>query len=272
MLSFARPDMYYAGDLELIGTGLEVPYSGQVLADAVAALKARNPGTIVLLSVGGATYGDWRGLEEESIARLVKDLGLDGIDIDLEDENPACRDDGTGRRICATDRLWRRTITRLREVLPRPYVIGIAGWSVAAYGEGAFLKSKPFSPHTGELLRLFAHDVGQQIDLVSVMAYNATPDYDPAEAFAAYRAAWKGPLALGLLVPPEDTDQPDMTVEQAATLADLVAADPKAGMMLYSLQKTAPPDRTGLVTAAELAAVVCRRLDLGECDRPPVQR
>lgn len=265
MLAFARPDMYYGGDLELLGTGLEMPYSGAVLAEAVKALKARNPGTRVLLSVGGATYGDWRGMEEEAIARLVMDLGLDGVDIDLEDENPACRSDGTGRRVCATDRLWRRVVSRLRKVLPRPYIIGIAGWSVAAYGEGAFADARPVSPHTGELLRLFGHKTAADIDLVSVMAYDATADYDPAQAFAAYRAAWSGPLALGVLVPPRGHGQQEATVDGVAALAEVVAADPLGGMMLYSLQKVAP---AGFPSAEELARTICGGLDLGGCDAP----
>ena len=40
-LAFVRPDLAYAGDLDLSNTGLEVPYSGSVLKASLAALKMR---------------------------------------------------------------------------------------------------------------------------------------------------------------------------------------------------------------------------------------
>src|SRR5215469_12101405 len=77
-LAFVRPDLIYHGGLDLSQTGLEYRYSGSVLHDAIALLKARHPGTRVLLSVGGAAYTNWDDLDSSAIAHLVHDLGADG--------------------------------------------------------------------------------------------------------------------------------------------------------------------------------------------------
>ncbi len=50
ILSFARPDCSYTkGSLALAGTGLQFSSAGRVVRDAVAALRARQPNTRVLL-------------------------------------------------------------------------------------------------------------------------------------------------------------------------------------------------------------------------------
>src|SRR5215471_11057563 len=38
-LAFVRPDLRYSGDLDLSNTGLEYPYSGQILREAIVLLK-----------------------------------------------------------------------------------------------------------------------------------------------------------------------------------------------------------------------------------------
>ncbi len=37
----------------------------------------------------------------------------------------------------------------MREALPWPMSLAIAAWSVAAYGEGRWVKEPPASPYTG---------------------------------------------------------------------------------------------------------------------------
>jgi len=251
ILSFVRPDAVYSGGEDLRSTGFGFPYPRKVLAQAIAARKARIPETRVLLAVGGATYGAWRALDTASIAQLVSSIGADGVDIDMELDNPACGSDGGTRISCSGGRLWRTAIDRLRTALPRPSVISLAGWSVAAYGEKNWVEAKPRSAHTGELLALFRHDVHAKIDLVNVMAYNATADFDPAEAYRAYRAAWSGPLAMGILVPPDNGQQPDASLESVRHLCRALADDLLAGPMIYAFGID-PPE--GRLSAMEIAA------------------
>ncbi|MBN2751641.1 MAG: hypothetical protein JXQ84_02930 [Rhodospirillaceae bacterium] len=260
ILSFVRPDAVYSGGEDMKQTGLSFPYSRTILAQAIAERKAHFPGTRVLLAIGGATYGAWRALNPEAIARLVSAIGADGVDIDMELDNPACGSDGGTHISCSGGRLWRTTITKLRAALPRPATISLAGWSVAAYGEKAWANAVPRSTHTGELLALFRHPLHAEIDLINVMAYNATAQYDPAEAYRAYRAAWSGPLAMGLLVPPDNGQQPDTSLETVRHLCRALAADSHAGLMIYAFGITPPENRP---SATEIAA------EAAHCLPPP---
>src|SRR5579883_426299 len=83
-LAFMKPDATYRkGSLNYAGTGLEFNYAtGAVLQQAIAYLHQQHPGTKVLVSVGGADYTNWQGLNVQAIADFVTDFGLDGVDID----------------------------------------------------------------------------------------------------------------------------------------------------------------------------------------------
>lgn len=268
-LSFARPDMTYDGGLELAGTGLQYPYDGRVLKGAVALLRQRQPGTRVILSVGGSAYPAWHRLNEEAVGRLVRDLGLDGVDVDFEPAEPGCRSEG-GRIRCVSDRDFADAVTRMRRVLPRPALIAVAGWSVAAYGEGTWANAQPRSRYTGMALNLLRGPTAASIDLVSIMAYEAGPTYNPWEAFQAYRAIWSGPLVLGFHVPPQR--QPNEPVHNLDMIAELTARlrqDPAGGAMLYSLSAVPPgPISPANPDARTAAAAICRGLELRDCGQP----
>jgi hypothetical protein len=260
MLAFARPDLRYAGGLDLSGTGLGFPFAGQVARDAVAVLRQRLPDTKVLLSVGGATYPNWAALDVAAVARLVRDLGLDGADIDFEPGAANCRT-SFGRTRCASDARFIAVVEAFRAALPRPAMLAVAGWSVGAFGEGDWRNARPRSPYTGMALALLRSPAAREIDLLSIMAYDAGSSFDPAEAFRAYRAVFPGRLLLGVSV--EDTALPaSQRLAQVEGLARRVAqAD--GGMMLYSLQMPSPHDRDGAPLAAAMVRAICR--GLGTC-------
>ncbi len=268
-LSFARPDMTYDGGLELGGTGLQYPYDGRVLKGAITLLRQRQPGTKVILSVGGSAYPAWHRLNEEAVGRLVRDLGLDGVDVDFEPAEPGCRSEG-GRIRCASDRNFADAVTRIRRVLPRPALLAVAGWSVAAYGEGAWANAQPRSRYTGMVVNLLRGPTAASIDLVSIMAYEAGPTYNPWEAFQAYRAIWPGPLVLGFHVPPQR--QPNEPVHTLGMIAELTARlrqDPAGGAMLYSLSAVPPgPISPANPDARTAAAAICHGLELRDCGQP----
>lgn len=267
-LSFVKPDLVYAGGLDLAQTGLQYPYPGAVLKDAIALLKQRQPELRVLLSVGGATYHGWDRLDEAALARLVRDLGADGVDIDFEPTDPRCMP-VAGRMRCADDALWVSLVQRLRAALPRPYTLSVAGWSVGAYGEGAFSDARPRSAWTGSMLALLRSPVAAELDLVSIMSYDAGPAYRPDQAFRAYRALWKGPLALGIAVLPASNGGPRFTIDYTARTLDAVRADPRGGAMLYALNEV-PPGKPGPDNPdyRSLAALICLTLGRPGCDAP----
>jgi hypothetical protein len=79
-VSFAKPDCAYVkGSLSLANTGLQFSSTGPVVQAAIAALKAAQPNTRVMLAVGGATYGNFAGMNTACIKDLVDDFGFDGV-------------------------------------------------------------------------------------------------------------------------------------------------------------------------------------------------
>ncbi|MFA5123798.1 glycoside hydrolase family 18 protein [Zavarzinia sp.] len=264
VLSFAKPDLVYPGGLDISGTGLEYQFPGSVLHDAVARLKHENPETKVLLGIGGDSYkGGWPAFDVAATAKLVKDLGADGIDLDYEPPNPGCERGADGRIACASDPIWRDLVRRIRAELPRPYVLTIPVWSVGAYGEGEFAASQPVSGYTGVMLDLLRSPEAAEVDALSIMSYEAGPHYDPAEAFRAYRTLWKGPLAIGInvisTIPGDDWSVPRIE----ALLPRLATPeDPQAGAMLYAVLEH-PAD--GSADGRAKLKAICRVLGLEGC-------
>ncbi|MFG1461271.1 glycosyl hydrolase family 18 protein [Xanthobacter sp. DSM 24535] len=257
-LSFVKPDLVYAGDLDLKDTGLLFPFSGAVLKAAVAALKARHPGMKVLVSVGSGGYVAWDRFDPDALARLVRDLGADGVDVDFETHDPGCITTSAGGFACAADREVISVIEAIRKRLPRPYVVTLAVQHVGAFGEGAFADAQPRSRYTGSSLGVLRSRVAADIDLVSIMAYDAGNRFRPDQAFRAYRAVWKGPLALGILVLPDTTGGPRFTVDTTRKVLLSVLGDPQAGAMLYGLLDR-PPGPIGPDNPDDryLAATIC---------------
>jgi len=265
-LAFVRPDLVYPGQLDLSHTGLEYRFTGNVLRDAIAMLKARRPDAKVLVSVGGAAYRNWRALNETAVAKLVHDLGADGADIDFEPSHPDCGTSTSGSRYCATDPVWPMLVQRFRTVLPRPAILTAAVWSVGAYGEGVFKDAEPSSHYTGLMLRFLRSPVAAELDMLSIDAYDAGPEFDPTQAFRAYRAVWAGPLALGLAVARRGGSGPFYSEADAELLARQVSRDPEGAMMVYPLLAEPEGARSDtLPNGRGLASSICRGMGLRGC-------
>jgi chitinase len=236
-ISFLKPDLAFDGD-HLRDSGLQNFTSAGFLRDSIEALRKRNPKVKVLLSVGGSNYGaGWPAYDAGAVARLVKAVGADGVDLDFEPEQPACSRVRLGEMasiLCASDADWQRILRQTRAVLPRPFLLTAPGWSVGAYGEGAFSRELPASRYTGSMLWLKRAPEAKEIDLLTIMAYDAGPTLDPDRAFAAYRAIWAGRLLLGMSVPPDAHAGLPYTATRMKHFAGLRAADQLGGIMLWA--------------------------------------
>jgi hypothetical protein len=207
MLSFARPDLVWSG-LESgtwHGTGLEFSAPPDKVKKEIALLRAT--GAKVILSVGGATYGSWSALAAEAghdnqpiknaLTQIVRDLGLDGLDVDYERHAADA----------AAVEEYTRVIQALREAVDAARPDGIlalaasptgSDYTAATGDEGTgrrsdaggsagrermiFRRTVPSGPHAGRT-------VGELVDLLNIMAYDAGfESYDQAVAYEQYRA------------------------------------------------------------------------------------
>jgi chitinase len=274
LLSFVRPETsYQAGQQSWAGTGLDFSADFQVVKDAIRILKTKNPGTKVLLSVGGATYGNWHRTNTKAVAALVRDLGVDGADIDYEPEGGSCTW-ASGGTSCPSDAEFIRIIREFRAALPRPYLVTTAAWSTGAFGTAKY----PASTFKGNLISgnfgLYINplkEAGQDFDAIYIMSYDAgghsapagTPTgFDPKMAFDAYRELYKGPLMMGVEVPPEAWGGHVSTPEEAQDRANYVLNKGGNGMMIWSLHKT------GNYSATQFVQAMCRTLQLPSCESP----
>lgn len=257
-LAFAKPDLDFPGGTDLKGTGLEVPFDATVMAKAISLYRRRSPETRVLLSLGGAVYDRWDRYDPTAAARLVEALGLDGIDLDYEPPNPACRPEA-GSVTCESDAVWRDLVRRTRIALPRPMLLTLQAWSIGAYGAGRFIDAPPAGRHAGSMLWLARDPIAKEVDLVSITAYDAGLRFDPLEAFAAYRAIWSGPLLLGERIGADTGQGPSPTARTLKAHALKVARDANGGLMLYTI---VPPSRHRPSKVAldgqAAVAIICR--------------
>lgn len=266
IVSFMRPDAIYHGNFNLADTGLDFSADGAVVKGAIAALKQRNPKTKVLVAVGGATYHNFAALNPSAIASVVQDFGFDGVDIDYEPFDTAQCSVVDGQVTCTSDAEYRRIVREIRQVLPKPYLVTVAAWSIGAYGEGQWATSKPQGALTGLLLNLLRSPDADLIDQINVMSYDAGPDYSPEEALAAYQNYFKGKIVMGVEVPPEGWGGHVYTLTKVQQLNQAVIDRQAAGTMLWSLQK--PPNGTPTEDnpdAEMIARTTCEVLSLGNC-------
>lgn len=269
-IGFVKPDLTFDGT-HLASTGLEVKFDAPLLAQSIAALKAKNPKVKVLLSVGGSGYNQgWSQYNPEPLARLVKALGADGIDLDYEPPAPNCVGgslNGETTYRCASEDMWVRAVRATRAVLPRPAIVSAQGWSVGAYGAGKFANELPPSHWTGSMLWLARLPEAKELDLVAIMAYDAGPSLDPQKAFAAYRAVWPGPLLLGVNVPEPPSKELPFSVPRLKKLAAAQTQDPMGGLMLYAVTDDIDDGLSMNKPDGGLAAqAICQGLGRKDCD------
>lgn len=268
MLSFAKPDCTYSkGSLSFAGTGLEFSAPGSTVKAAVAALKAANSNTRVLLAVGGGAYRNWAALNGRCLQDLASDFALDGVDMDWEPA-AACSLTAAGPA-CPTDAEGIAAARRLRALFPKSkFILSLASVHVGMYGEGSFAAAKPVSPYAGLQLALAKSAAGQALDLINIMAYDAgspaTTGFDYKQSYRAHRVWWKTQaVTIGVQIPPEGWQPPGFKgislaeVTARAKYAQAQAGGAQYGTMLWALQKD-----DGCPSAQQITSAVCSAYNL----------
>jgi chitinase len=258
-----RPDSTYTDGVNFSGTGLDFSSDPSVIKSAIALLKARNPKTKVLIAVGGATYTAFNNLNAGAVAKFVQAFNLDGVDLDYEPSNPNCSNFGPNLS-CKTDAEYINSVQSLRAALPRPLLLTTAVWSTGAYGQGEWIGAQPAGQYSGVAVNMLK-SVGNLLDMVNIMSYDAGTTYDPKQAFFAYASLYdKKRLTLGVQVAPEAWGGHVISLPEVNDLSTFVKAQSGAGMMMWSLQKQAGEGPTGQA----IATTACLNLGLNQCSCP----
>ncbi|MDR6225723.1 glycoside hydrolase family 18 protein [Desmospora profundinema] len=245
MLAFVKPDIQYRGNHDLGGTGLQFSYDGKTLAEAIQLLKQRNPETKVIASVGGLNYTNWENINYSDMKRFVDDFDLDGIDLDYEPSTGFECTQTNGTVSCRSDQEYISLIDRVRDTFPQEqYLLAVTPWGVGAFGEGEWVDDFTFES-SGSLINPMKQR-GDKIDLINPMGYNSGKDFDPKRAADAFKHYYKGPVAMGAMVPPEDWGGHEWTPQKTREVAQYMSDNRYGGMMLWSLQR----DRNKALTNA----------------------
>jgi hypothetical protein len=77
-----------------------------------------------------------------------------------------------------------------------PAPCAAATWSIGAYGEGKWATALPTGSATGMWLRPL-EAAGSKLDMLNTMSYDASSDYNPKQAYNAYRAIYSGLITMG---------------------------------------------------------------------------
>lgn len=263
VIAFMAPNNnYVSGQSNWQGTGLDFAKSVDAVKQDIAALKANNPLVSVLVSVGGASYSNyWGQYNPNGVADLVLDFGLDGVDIDYE-KTPVCSKE---TKSCSTTNEIIDIIQRTRAALPPPYILSIAATGPGCYGEPPYdyypLLWSPYAYQWTKPLK----EAGRLVDIVSIMAYDLGSEFDPFTSYMAYKACYKGNIALGVQVPPESWGGYELTNVEMENLSRRLNVAGCNGIMLWALQK----DQFQGVSAETITRIACNEWKISDnCDKP----
>ncbi len=197
--SFANPNFSWGGLAanSWSGTGLEFTAMPKDMKAAIDVLHLRK--MKVVLAVGGASYNDWAGLAAEgqagsgtritALAKIMTDLGFDGLDVDYETDADVAR--------------YANATKALRKAVDQAgggRILTVAGWST---GADCIAATSNMADCAGKLSywggnagreRLLVRDypdVAKMFDVVNVMSYDARYEhYDGVVAYKHYRKLW----------------------------------------------------------------------------------
>ena len=266
-LAFMKPDCNYWGGYDLSQTGLDFSANGNVVKTAIDTLRAKNPKTKILISVGGGSYVNWGSLNEGAVAKFVEDYGLDGVDIDYEPWTSDCTSNA-GKVSCKTDAEFISIVNRFRAAIPSPKLVTIAAWSIGAYGQGDYQNAQPQGDKTGMAVNLLNSAAAHNIDAINIMGYDAGTTYDPKQAFSAYHGLYSGTIALGVEIPPEAWGGHVLSINELDDITNYVIQNGGSGMMIWALQESPKNPSDTNPNATMVSQRACQLLGLQDCDQP----
>lgn len=179
-LSFCKPDCTYRKSQGTwTGTGLDFSPDFQVIRKSIQILKQK--GIKVLLAVGGASY-QFDVFNHKSVAELMYDLELDGMDIDWE---PI-------RGIADADKLG--------PILEQAKQYCVSGQllTMAGFANGCMMPQAGDTYRGVNLQGLKSH--GHLLDYVNIMAYDGGKNLDVIASYNSYKQVVKKPIMLGFQV------------------------------------------------------------------------
>lgn len=147
-----------------------------------------------------------------------------------------------------------------------------APFSVGAYYYGDYVSAKPQGQYNGMWVNPLKA-AGQYLDILNIMSYDAGPytfydtrnswkgDYNPLEAYKAYRAIYKGVLNVGIEVPPEAWGGNVVTSDHIKQIAAGIDKTNGDGMFTWSLQKPS----SGSLSVSGIHELMCSSLGKTGC-------
>ncbi len=232
-LAFAQPNFSWSGLAanSWSGTGLSFSATPQDIVHAIA--RVQSAGKKVILSVGGATYGNWSALAAEAgkamgvstsptktaLAQILVDLKLDGLDVDYEIDGA---DAANVAQYANATQAMREAVDAATGMDGRSRLLALAAWSTGAdytaqtpnpanpsqvsYWGGSAGRERRVLTSTVATGAHSGKTLASLLDVLSVMAYDAgCQHYDPVVAYDQYRALMpaKAVVCLGLEIPTE---------------------------------------------------------------------
>ena len=214
MTAFADPNFAWSGLAANTwsGTGLNFSATPKDIKAAIDVLHRRN--MKVVLAVGGATYGNWGPLAAEgqrgsgtmisAFAKIVSEMGFDGLDVDYEVDADVDR--------------YANAIKALRAALDQAggnRLLTAAAWSTGAdctaqtSSDAACAGKQSYWGGSAGRERLLVRKypaVAALLDMVNVMSYDARFEhYDGVLAYEQYRSLFpaRTVVSIGLEGAPE---------------------------------------------------------------------
>lgn len=92
---------------------------------------------------------------------------------------------------------------------------------------------------------------GHELDFVNIMAYDSGKNYDAIASFNQYRAAYSGPLYLGIELGVQGWGDEITSTEDVQQCADHAAKDGNAGLFIWAWHK----DPTGSPTVEQVISI-----------------
>lgn len=209
-------------DSDLQKMGIQFNASSASVKAAIDALKQKNPGTKVLLALGGASYNDsWNQITEADITQLgqlITDLDLDGVDVDYEVSLDPANPNPVVEQYDNAIISMRKAVDLATQKTKKQHILSLAAWSTGADCTAKTQDAALYPQCVGKLsywggnagrerMVLQGKKAAALIDLINVMSYDADyQHFDPVVAYHQYRQLVKSnvPVNIGLEPSPDE--------------------------------------------------------------------